>query len=165
VSKKNPPSLAHHGLITSIINQTGDDTETLNILEGHIQAGFKDGLPPHLLPTARSVEYRPGSEQSAIFVSSSDDFSRLEDTAVQDILRRRVMLVHDNQFDYNYGWNLKSFARLYDVDKKISVLGENSIFFLHKTLLTFKSIQFHHSSIPTSLTFDITRVHCENFIK
>ena len=132
MSKKNPPSLAHYGLITSIINQTGDDTETLKILEAHIQAGFKNGLPPHLLPTARSVEYRPGSEQSAIFVSSSADFSRLEDTAVQDILRQRVMLVHGNQFEYNYGWNLKSFARLYDVDKKISLLGEKSISFLHK---------------------------------
>jgi hypothetical protein len=114
------------------MNQTGDDTETLRILEAHVQAGFKNGLPLHLLPTARTVEYRPGSEQSAIFVSSSADFLRLEDTAVQDILRHRAMLIHGNQFDYNYGWDLKSFARLYDVDKKISVLGEKSIFFSQK---------------------------------
>ena len=42
------------------------------------------------------------------------------------------MLVHGNELDYNYGWNLKSFARLYDVDKKISLLGKKSIFFLQK---------------------------------
>jgi hypothetical protein len=48
----------------------------------------------------------------------------LEDREVQKILRQRLILVHGIPFDYSYGWDLKSFGRLHDVDKNVSVQGE-----------------------------------------
>lgn len=98
-------------------------------LEALIQADFKDGLPPHLLPDAKNDVYKPGSGQSRIFVASHSEFSRLRPRDVQRILRERVILVHGNTFDYDYGWDLESFGRLYDVDQKISVQGEVAIAF------------------------------------
>jgi hypothetical protein len=113
------------------INQTGDDTNTLRKVEALIQAGFKDGLPPHLLPNASSRKYVPGSDQSRIFVSSHAEFSGLDAVDVQDILRHRLILVHGHNFDYNYGWNLPSFGRIYDVEKTVSVLGKPFLSFDH----------------------------------
>ena len=48
----------------------------------------------------------------------------LHDQDVQRILRERLILVHGNTFDYNYGWDLKSFGRLHDVDKMMTVHGK-----------------------------------------
>jgi hypothetical protein len=104
--------------------KTGDDTETLRKVEALIQADFKNGLPPHLQPNAKSMEYIPESDQSRIFVASHSEFTRLQARDVQRILRERVILVHGNPSDYNYGWDLESFGRLYDVDKKVTVHGE-----------------------------------------
>ena len=104
--------------------KTGDDTETLRKLEERIQADFKNGLPPHLQPKARNTTYGPGSDQSRIFVTSHSDFNRLPGVDVQRILRERLILVHGNPFDYSYGWDLASFGRLYDVDKKTTIQGK-----------------------------------------
>jgi hypothetical protein len=106
------------------VAKTGDDTETLRKVEVLIQANFINGLPPHLQPNAKSLSYIPGSEQSRIFVSSYSDFSSLNARDIQNVLRERLILVHGVPFDYNYGWDLDSFGRLYDVDKKITVHGE-----------------------------------------
>jgi hypothetical protein len=114
----------------SILLQTGNDTETLKKVEARIRADFKNGLPPHLLPSAKTMTYAPGSDQSRIFVASHSEFLSLHARDVQSILRERFILVHGNQFDYNYGWNLESFGRLHDVDKKITVHGEIGILFL-----------------------------------
>ena len=111
------------------INQTGDDTTMLRKVEARIRADFREGLPPHLRPEASNLEYVPRSDQSRIFVSSFSDFSRLEPVQIQAILRQRAVLVHGHTFDYNYAWDLPSFGRLYDVDKKVSVLGK-SVFFV-----------------------------------
>jgi hypothetical protein len=75
------------------------------------------------------MEYLPGSDQSRIFVTSSSEFSSLNAREVQSVLRERLILVHGNVFDYKYGWDLGSFGRLYDVDKKTTVHGEMRIFF------------------------------------
>ena len=103
--------------------KTGDDTETLRRLEGLIQTEFINGLPPHLQLNARSRMYIPGSNQSRIFVASHSEFSSLEDWEVQGILRQRIILVHGNPLDYDYKWDLKSFGRLYDVEKKTTIHG------------------------------------------
>jgi hypothetical protein len=105
----------------------------LRKVEALIQADFQNGLPPHLQPNAKSVEYASGSGQSKIFVSSQSEFSSLDATVVQNILRHRIILVHGCGFDYNYGWDLQSFGRIYDVDKNISVQGE--ILFLFTNLI------------------------------
>lgn len=97
---------------------------TLRLVEARIQAEFKNGLPPHLQPDAKSMSYVPGSDQSRIFVSSHSEFLSLSAGDVQKILRERLILVHGNPSDYDYGWNLESFGRLYDVDKKTTVHGE-----------------------------------------
>jgi hypothetical protein len=114
------------------INKTGDDTDTLRKVEACVQAGFQDGLPPHLLSNASSMNYIPGSDQSRIFVSSYSEFSRLEGADIQGILRERLILVHGHAFDHNYGWDLPSFGRVFDVDKKITVQGK-SLFSLVKS--------------------------------
>jgi hypothetical protein len=117
---------SHLNLI-SILFQTGDDMETLKKVEACIQADFKNGLPPHLQPNAKSMAYVPGSGQSRIFVASHQEFSNLQDRDIQKILRERLILVHRISFDYQYGWDLKSFGRIYDVDKKITVHGEITV--------------------------------------
>lgn len=110
-------------IVFDIDIKTGDDTETLRRLESLIQNEFINGLPPHLQPNAKSRTYIPGSNQSRIFVASHSEFSRLEDREVQGILRERIVLVHDNPLDYDYKWDLKSFGRLYDVEKKTTIHG------------------------------------------
>jgi len=107
--------------------KTGEDTETLRRVEARIQAAFINGLPPHLQPSAKSREYVPASNQSRIFVASHSEFSKIHPREVQKILRDRIILVHGNPSDYDYGWDLESFGRLYDVDKEINVHGENII--------------------------------------
>lgn len=114
-------------LSISIFAQTGEDTQTLNIIEARIQAEFKDGLPPHLQPNARSLSYTPGSTQSGIFVCSKQEFKGMDDSTVQAILRDRIILSHGHSFDHQYQWDLPSFGRLYDVDKKITVHGKISM--------------------------------------
>jgi hypothetical protein len=115
----------------SIINlniiQTGDDTETLRKVEALIKATFKSGKPPHLQPNAKSMQYLPGSDQSRIFVASHLEFSSMGAIEIQSILRERIILVHGNPLDYSYGWDLESFGRLYDVDKKVSIQGKIGI--------------------------------------
>jgi hypothetical protein len=64
------------------------------------------------------------TEQSGIFVSSYSDFKRLDARDIQRILRDRLILVHGNPSDYEYGWNLESFGRLYDVSRNVTVQGE-----------------------------------------
>jgi hypothetical protein len=49
--------------------------------------------------------------------------------------------VHDNPIGYDYGWDLESFGRLYDVDKKINVQGENGFPFV-KDIFSKTSISF-----------------------
>lgn len=144
-------------LLVSILipSQTGSDTETLKIVEARIQAQFEDGLPPHLLSSAKSMTYTPGSNQSRIFVSSYSEFLSLHARDIQRILRERIILVHGHVLDYNYGWNLESFGRLHDVDKKVSVQGESDLQFWQQVLT--ECIQFPHTFIPTTLIFAITR--------
>ena len=109
------------------IIKTGDDAETLRKLEHRMQAEYKDGLPPHLQPSARNTAYVPGSDQSRIFVTSHSEFNSLPDRDVQAILHQRLILVHGNPFDYNYGWDLASFGRLFDVEKETTIQGETRI--------------------------------------
>jgi hypothetical protein len=96
----------------------------LRKVEASIQGDFKNGLPPHLQPDANSRTYLPGSEQSRIFVTSHSEFTSLRASEIQNILRDRLVLVHGNPFDYDYGWDLESFGRVHDVDKKTAVHGE-----------------------------------------
>jgi hypothetical protein len=116
-------SLAGYQFQSHYLFKTGDDTETLRKVEASIQADFKNGLPPHLQPNAKTMEYLPGSDQSRIFVASHSEFSKLHARDVQRILRDRIILVHGNPLDYNYGWDLESFGRVYDVDMQTTVHG------------------------------------------
>lgn len=92
-------------------------------VEASIQGDFKNGLPPHLQPEAKSTTYVPGSDQSRIFVASHSEFSNLHAKDIQNILRHRLILIHGNPLDYNYGWDLESFGRVHDVDEKTTVHG------------------------------------------
>lgn len=129
------------------IIKTGDDADTLRKVEALIQADFINGLPPHLQPDAKSFAYAPGSNQSRIFVTSHSDFSSLNDRDIQKILRQRLILVHGLPFDYSYQWNLESFGRLYDIDKKITVHGELMALFQKPVLV---EIGFSFKSSPSS---------------
>ena len=105
--------------------KTGDETEVLKKIEARIQANFKNGLPPHLQPEAKSKEYLPGSGQSQIYVALHLEFLSLTAGDIQKILRQWIILVHGNPIDYDYDWDLESFGQLYDVDKMTTVHGEN----------------------------------------
>ena len=109
------------------IIKTGEDAETLRKVEASIQADFKNGLPPHLQPDANSLTYVHGSDQSRIFVTSHSEFLTLHAKVIQNILRDRLILVHGNPLDYNYGWDLESFGEVHDVDVNTTVHGEIGI--------------------------------------
>lgn len=48
----------------------------------------------------------------------------MDDRTVQRILRDRIILCHGHKFDHEYRWDLESFSRVHDVDKKITVHGK-----------------------------------------
>ena len=100
-------------------------------IEALIQGDFKNGLPPHLQPEVKSRTYKPGSDQSRIFVASHSEFMSLHPIEIQSILCDRLILVHGNPFDYSYGWDLESFGWVHDVDQKMSVHGEIFVMFHH----------------------------------
>jgi hypothetical protein len=118
----------------------------LRKIEASIQADFKNGLPPHLQPDAKSMTYTSGSDQSRIFVVSHAEFSSLHARDIQRILRDRLILVHGNPIDYAYGWDLESFGRVFDVDMKTTVHGEIRIHFLVVFAETRKSCNKFRSS-------------------
>ena len=137
--------------------KTGDDTETLRKVEAVIQAKFKNGLPPHLQPDATSMTYS-GGDQSRIFVTSHSEFSSLHARDIQNILCNRLILVHGNPSGYNFGWDLESFGRLYDVDRKTSVHGAFGIHF-SQILCLYIFFQFRQKFILKIPIFDITKEH------
>jgi hypothetical protein len=114
-------------------------------VEALIQADFKNDLPPHLQPNAKSFAYVPGSDQSRIFVASYLEFKSLNARDIQKVLRERLILVHGVPFDYSYGWDLESFGQLYDVDKKVTVHGELRIPFVNAVKIRFS---FNTSQSP-----------------
>lgn len=117
-------------------------------VEASIQADFKNGLPPHLQPDAKSMTYLPGSEQSRIFVTSHSEFSNLHARDIQGILRERLILVHGNPLNYNYGWDLESFGQVHDVDMKTTVHGGIGMLLLNvftKTSVSFYQFRFSQS--------------------
>jgi hypothetical protein len=93
------------------------------------------------------MSYVPGSDQSRIFVTSSSEFSSLNAREIQSVLRERLILVHGNPSDYKYGWDLESFGRVYDVDKKITVHGK--IYMLCETSLLKTMFSFNTFQSPT----------------
>lgn len=121
---------------------------TLRKIEARIKADFKDGLPPHLQPNAKSKDYVPGADQSRIYVSSHSEFLNLHAKDIQTILRERLILVSGVPIDYNYGWDLDSMDRLHDVDKKTNVHGRAAIPFVNcfflKSCSVLSKVNHHH---------------------
>ena len=102
----------------------GVNTEMLQRLEKRVQEGFIDGVPPHLLPSARGLTYAAKSDQSCFFVAPHLEYINLTPQTILGVLRKRHIIVHGHPFDHPYGWNLDSFAHLYDIDKITTVHGE-----------------------------------------
>jgi hypothetical protein len=73
-------------------------------------------------------------------VSPYSEFASLHARDIQSILRQRLILVHGVPIDYNYGWDLESMSRLYDVDKKTHIHGEIDVIFVKYVCLKFDSV-------------------------
>jgi hypothetical protein len=73
------------------------------------------------------------------------------------VLHERHIIVHSHPFDHQYGWNLDSFARLYDVDKLTTVHDEAN-FILIVILLTamLEAAPYMHPSRPDTQHFQKT---------
>jgi hypothetical protein len=149
--------------ISTSCHQTGDNFETLRIVEASIQADFKNGLPPHLQAEAKSKSYTPGSDQSRIFVASHSEFSSLRDRDIQRILRHRLILVHGNPMVSNFGWDLESFGQVHDVDGVTTIHGVICILLLNIFTETYD--QFPQRWIPMTPRFPITKERCGNFTR
>ena len=104
--------------------QTGIDAQTLQKLESRVQEGFVDGLPPHLLPSARSLSYTPNSGQSRFFFCPHLEYEHLTAQEIQGVLHNRHILVPGHPMSSNHGWNLLTFGRLFDVDRPTTVHSE-----------------------------------------
>lgn len=85
-----------------------------------VMDGFTDGLPPHLLPSARKKEYTP--EASSIFVVDFDDFKSMTAQEVQDIFRHRHILVRNGPVETR-PFNLESLEMLGSLTTKVSMQG------------------------------------------
>jgi hypothetical protein len=129
--------------------KTGADAETLRRLESRVREQFVDGLPPHIWPSARSLTYSDHCNQSRFFVASHSEYLRLTPQQILGVFRDRNIIVHGHPFNHEYGWNLETFGRLYDIDKLTTVQGERR-FTLIVMLLTwcFKAAHYVHSSRP-----------------
>lgn len=129
--------------------KTGVDAETLRRLEKRVQEGFVDGVPLHLLPSAGSLAYAAKSDQSRFFVTPHSEYMHLSPQTILNVLRHRHILVHGHPLDHQYGWNLESFARLYDVDKKTTVHGEAKFISIVILITTSsKAAHYTHPSRP-----------------
>ena len=129
--------------------KTGLDAETLRLLEKRVQEGFIDGVPPHILPSATRLTYTPNSHQSRFFVAPHSEYINLTPQTILGVLRERHIIVHDHPFADQYGWNLDSFARLYDVDKITTVHGEEMFISIVILLTTIsKAAHYTHPSRP-----------------
>ena len=102
----------------------GVDAKMLQRLEKWVQEGFIDGVPPHLLSSARSLTYAAKSDQSHFFVALHSEYINLTPQTILGVLHKRHIIVHSHPFDHQYGWNLDSFAHLYDIDKITTVHSE-----------------------------------------
>jgi hypothetical protein len=71
--------------------QTDYEYGVLGDIQGMVKAGFIDGKPAHLQPSARLQEYDENG--SSIFVAEWDDFRKLSPAEVQAIFRHRHILV------------------------------------------------------------------------
>ena len=73
----------------------------------------------------------------------------------------RLILVHGNPIDYDYGWDLESFGHIYDVDKTANVHGEFTrsyvnVFFLKMRFSRIEISSPSRSKMPSSR--DIARI-------
>lgn len=66
------------------------------------------------------------SDQSRFFVSPHSEYVTLTSEEILGVLRHRNIIVHGHPVTYDYGWDLNSFGRLYDVDKKTTIQGERN---------------------------------------
>jgi hypothetical protein len=65
------------------------------------------------------------------------------------VLRQRHIIVHGHPFNHKYGWNLETFARLYDIDKITTVNGEIELqISCNFTNRSFKAAHRVHLSKP-----------------
>jgi hypothetical protein len=73
------------------------------------------------------------------------------------VLHKRHIIVHSHPFDHQYGWNLDSFACLYNIDKLTTVHGEAN-FILIVILLTamLEAALYMHPSRPDTWHFQGT---------
>ena len=103
---------------------TWNQRTSLQWLEKRVQEGFIDGVPPHLLPSTRGLTYAAKSDQSRFFIAPHLKYINLTPQTILGVLCERHIIIHGHPFDHPYGWNLDSFACLYDVDKIMMVHGE-----------------------------------------
>jgi hypothetical protein len=83
-------------------------------------AEFRDGLPPHLHPSARSKEYTPGA--SSIFVVDLEDFRSMTAQEVQEVFRHRHILVRKSPIETT-GFNLDALEMLGSLTTKVPMQG------------------------------------------
>ena len=101
----------------------GVDAKMLWWLEKQVREGFIDGVPPHLLPSTRSLTYADHSDQFHFFALHSEYINWTPQT-VPGVLPKRHIIVHSHPFDHQYGWNLDGFAHLYNINKIMTVYSE-----------------------------------------
>ena len=129
----------------------------LQWLEKQVQEGLIDGVPPHLLPSTRSLTYVADSDQSCFFVAPHSEYINLTPQTVLGVLRKRHIIVHSHPFDHQYGWNLNSFACLHDIDKITMVHGEaNFIPIIILLAAILEAAPYMHPSRPDTRHFQGT---------
>jgi hypothetical protein len=73
------------------------------------------------------------------------------------VLCERHIIAHSHSFDHQYGWNLDSFAHLYDVNKLTTVYGEaNFIPIIILLTAMLEAAPYTHPSRPDTWHFQGT---------
>ena len=84
-----------------------------------IVAGYKDDRPL----------WMSSPESSTFYIISKHDFERKTDQEIQDIFRRRHILVHD-QFKPTLAFDEKGLKTLGDFYKSVTIQGEHNAVYI-----------------------------------
>lgn len=99
----------------------------LSEIQSSVERLFKDGKPLHHLDSARALEY--DSQASQFFVTSAEDFEKLQAEEVQNIFRDRHILIPGHAPEY-IGFDRQGLATLGSLHTQRDIQGEYILFFI-----------------------------------
>lgn len=103
--------------------QADKDIAYLNEITTNAARFYVDGKPLHCHDDARNVDFKIGS--SCLFIATADEFRRMSPNIVQDIFRKRHILVLDVEPNQTWVFDEECLNRLGPIDEDRAVHGKS----------------------------------------